>query len=85
MDHGRNTEKLDIVRRILYLIQKDQDNEIYKKIQWMDGKTKIVVTSYLDCTARICSRLVSHISDPVYLLTIIVLIDHPMKNLNHYN
>jgi len=22
---------------------------------------------------------------PVYLLTIIVLIDHPMKNLNHYN
>jgi len=47
----------------------------------MDGKTKIVVTSYLDCTARICSRLVSHISDPVYLLTIIVLIDHPMKNL----
>jgi len=33
MDHGRNTEKLDIVRRILYLIQKDQDNEIYKKIQ----------------------------------------------------
>lgn len=73
-----------IQKTYLYMIQIElRTNKSIKK--WINGK--FVVTSNLNCTPRqdITRTIISYISGPCYVLTIIVLIDHTMKNFNHYN